>query len=179
MQLCSFTYHNFPPTPSITAPVWHIFWGGTDKSALRSPQHIPYRVLWMGVGVIILILNLCIYCLSRLWIDRASADAHVTQVCAQPYRWLWKNNPPEKRTLGTTSLKNINSGAVKDMQISRSAWNEFMLVDWTRDWHRPKAENPSFRMAGILICLHLMNVNTSRGSLKWTQIREIPEKLKK
>ena len=39
-----------PPTPTITAPVWHIFWGGTYRSALRSPQHISYRGLCSGGG---------------------------------------------------------------------------------------------------------------------------------
>ena len=39
-----------PPTPTIMAPVWHTFWGGTYESALRSPHHISYRVLCSGGG---------------------------------------------------------------------------------------------------------------------------------
>ena len=39
-----------PPTPTITAPVRHIFWGGTCRSASWSPQHIPYRGLCSGAG---------------------------------------------------------------------------------------------------------------------------------
>ena len=39
-----------PPTPTITAPVWHIFWGWTCRSALCSPHNISYRGLRSGGG---------------------------------------------------------------------------------------------------------------------------------
>ena len=39
-----------PPTSTITAPVWHIFWGGTCKTALWSPQDMSYRGLCSGGG---------------------------------------------------------------------------------------------------------------------------------
>ena len=42
------------------ALVRHIFWGGTDRSALRSPQHIPCRGLCSGgCGLVILLLAGC------------------------------------------------------------------------------------------------------------------------
>ena len=39
-----------PPTPTITAPIWHIVWGGTYESASWSPQHVSYRGLCRGGG---------------------------------------------------------------------------------------------------------------------------------
>ena len=49
--LASLTTIISSPTPTITAPVWHMFWGGTYKSALRSPQHMmSYRGLCSGGG---------------------------------------------------------------------------------------------------------------------------------
>ena len=48
--LLLYTTNISPPTPTITAPVWHIFLGGTYKTALWSPNNISYSGLCSGGG---------------------------------------------------------------------------------------------------------------------------------
>ena len=49
-----------PPTPTIMTPAWHIFWGGTHRSALWSPQHISPRGL-CSWGILINTINHIVY----------------------------------------------------------------------------------------------------------------------
>ena len=44
------TTNKSPPTPTITAPVWHIFQGCTYRTALWSPQNMSYGWLCSGGG---------------------------------------------------------------------------------------------------------------------------------